>query len=66
LAAGLQLILASSNAPLVEFDAYGGPGWDGLLTAPLTAQKGFVAAIDEPGLGVELAPDAMQRFPVMR
>ena len=66
LAAGLHLILASSNAPLIEFDAYGGPGWDGLLTAPLTAQKGYVSATEEPGLGVELAPDALQRFAVTR
>ncbi|MCW2904368.1 MAG: hypothetical protein JWO67_6633 [Streptosporangiaceae bacterium] len=54
LAAGLHLILACENAPLVEFDAYGGPGWDGLLQDPIHVEDGFLAARDAPGLGVEL------------
>lgn len=62
LAAGLHLILACENAPYVEFDAYGGPGWEGLLVEPLEARDGFVAALDAPGLGVELAEDAFERF----
>jgi L-alanine-DL-glutamate epimerase-like enolase superfamily enzyme len=64
LAAGLHLILASENAPLIEFDAYGGPGWDGLLVQPLLVKDGYVEALEAPGLGVELADDCYQRFAV--
>ncbi|MFB0914400.1 MAG: hypothetical protein QMB06_06885 [Pontimonas sp.] len=61
LAAGLQLILACENAPMIEYDAYGGPGWDGLLdTAPLL-KNGFLEATDAPGLGVQLSEDAYGR-----
>ncbi|GIJ30317.1 D-galactarolactone cycloisomerase [Micromonospora qiuiae] len=62
LAAGLHLILACTNSPLVEYDAYGGPGWDGLLQEPITAVGGVVNAPTGPGLGVALAPDARDRF----
>jgi L-alanine-DL-glutamate epimerase-like enolase superfamily enzyme len=62
LAAGLQLILASANSGLVEFDAYGGPGWDGLLQQPIDVVDGKVHALEAPGLGVALAPDARERF----
>jgi L-alanine-DL-glutamate epimerase-like enolase superfamily enzyme len=64
LAAGLHLILACQNAPLIEVDAYGGPGWDGMLVDPLTVEAGYLAASEAPGLGVELAPDALERFAV--
>lgn len=66
LAAGLQLTLACQNAPLVEFDPYGGPGWDGLLVNPLQQVDGYVEAPEAPGLGVELAEDAFERFAVER
>lgn len=64
LAAGLHLILACSNAPLIEVDAYGGPGWEGLLINPLVVKDGYVEATEAPGLGVELAADAYERFAV--
>ncbi|GAA1567412.1 arabinonate dehydratase [Dactylosporangium maewongense] len=64
LAAGLHMILACQNAPLIEVDAYGGPGWDGLLVDPLVVKDGYVEVQDRPGLGVELAPDAHVRFRV--
>ncbi|MGK5169165.1 mandelate racemase/muconate lactonizing enzyme family protein [Geodermatophilus sp. CPCC 205761] len=66
LAAGLHLILACTNAPLIEFDAYGGPGWDGMLVEPLTVKDGHVSADERPGLGVELADDAFERFSLLR
>ncbi|SFL24939.1 mandelate racemase/muconate lactonizing enzyme family protein [Geodermatophilus ruber] len=65
LAAGLHLILACTNAPLIEFDAYGGPGWDGLLVEPHAVQDGHLGADDRPGLGVELADDAIARFSLL-
>jgi D-galactarolactone cycloisomerase len=62
LAAGLHLVLACTNAPLVEYDPYGGPGWEGLLVDPPQVENGFLAAPDRPGLGVELDPQALERF----
>lgn len=62
LAAGLQLILACANAPLIEFDAYGGPGWEGMLEEPIQLKEGYVSAPNKPGLGVELASDALERY----
>lgn len=62
LAAGLHLILACDNAPMIEYDAYGGPGWDGLLVSPPTLIDGFLEASDAPGLGIELSQDAYGRF----
>lgn len=62
LAAGLHVILACANAPLIEFDAYRGLGWEGFLTQPLEVVNGYVEALDAPGLGIVLAPDAIERF----
>lgn len=62
LAAGLQLILSCANAPLIEFDAYRGLGWDGFLTRPLEVEDGYVHALDLPGLGIEIPPESLARF----
>lgn len=62
MAAGMHVILSSPNSTLMEFDAYRGPGWDGLLKEPLQIVDGSVFAPDAPGLGVELADDAEVRF----
>lgn len=62
LAAGLHTILSCENAPMIEFDAYGGPGWDGLLEQPLTATGGFVEARDTPGLGIEFPEGAFEEY----
>lgn len=62
LAAGLHLILASPNASLIEYDAYGGPGWEGLLKDPIQIKDGFVSAPERPGLGIELAADAEEKY----
>lgn len=64
LAAGLHTILACSNTPLIEVDAYGGPGWQGLLVDPLIVKDGYVEASEAPGLGVELAADAYEQFAI--
>ena len=62
LAAGLHLILACANAPLIEFDAYKGLGWEGFLTRPLEVVDGHVIPLDLPGIGIELTDDALERF----
>ncbi|MER7277891.1 enolase C-terminal domain-like protein [Dactylosporangium sp. NPDC000244] len=40
--AGLQVILSCDNAPLIEFDAYGGLGWEGFLVNPPVVTDGRV------------------------
>jgi L-alanine-DL-glutamate epimerase-like enolase superfamily enzyme len=35
-----------------------------MLVNPLVVKDGYVEALDAPGLGVELAPDAYERFAV--
>jgi D-galactarolactone cycloisomerase len=62
LAAGLHLVLACNNTPLLEVDAYGGPAWDGMVVDPLVVKMGYVEAVEAPGLGIELAEDAFERF----
>jgi L-alanine-DL-glutamate epimerase-like enolase superfamily enzyme len=65
-AEGTTVILACSNVRLIEFDAYGDPGWDGMLVEPYTMKAGHVTADERPGLGVELADDAFERFSLLR
>ena len=62
MSANLHTILASPNAPMLEFDAYGGAAWDGLLQEPLEVVDGFVEAIDKPGLGVDFVHGQAERF----
>jgi L-alanine-DL-glutamate epimerase-like enolase superfamily enzyme len=62
LAAGLQLILACANSSMVEYDAYGGPGWEGLLAEPIQVVDGYVSAPEAPGLGVELSNGAWETW----
>jgi D-galactarolactone cycloisomerase len=62
MSANLHTILASPNAPMLEFDAYGGAAWEGLLQEPLKVVGGYVEAIDRPGLGVDFNPGAVGRF----
>ncbi|AEB44410.1 mandelate racemase/muconate lactonizing protein [Micromonospora maris AB-18-032] len=60
--AALQVILSCDNAPLIEFDAYGGLGWQGFLAVPPVVKDGRVWASEEPGIGVTIADGAEQRF----
>jgi L-alanine-DL-glutamate epimerase-like enolase superfamily enzyme len=62
LACGLHAALAASNTSLLEFDAYGGPAWDGMLAEPIQVKDGCLYASTSPGLGVDLAPGALERF----
>lgn len=62
LACGLHSALACANANLLEFDAYGGPAWDGMLKEPIRVKNGYLDAPTAPGLGIDLAPDALERF----
>ncbi|WBB78477.1 mandelate racemase/muconate lactonizing enzyme family protein [Micromonospora sp. WMMD882] len=62
--AGLQVILSCDNAPLIEFDAYGGLGWEGFLTDPPVVREGRVWGNEQPGIGVSVADGAEERFRV--
>jgi L-alanine-DL-glutamate epimerase-like enolase superfamily enzyme len=62
LACGLHAALACSSANLLEFDAYGGPAWDGMLQEPICVQDGYLSAPTAPGLGIDLSSDALERF----
>jgi len=65
LAAGLHVVLACTNSPYVELDAYGGAGWDGLVRNPLMALDGYLSSNEEPGLGVELDDSVLERFSLL-
>lgn len=62
LAAALNVILSCDNAPLIEFDAYGGLGWEGFLTNPLNVQDGQLISNNQPGIGVTLATSGREQF----
>jgi D-galactarolactone cycloisomerase len=62
--AALQVILSCDNAPLLEFDAYGGLGWEGFLVDPPVVKDGRVWGSEEPGIGVRIAEGAQERFRV--
>jgi hypothetical protein len=62
LAAGLNVILACENAPLIEVDAYGGLGWDGFLENPLMVKSGQIESNGEAGIGVTFAANARAKF----
>ncbi|MFG2056145.1 mandelate racemase/muconate lactonizing enzyme family protein [Micromonospora sp. NPDC048930] len=62
--AGLQVILSCDNAPFIEFDAYGGLGWEGFLANPPLVTDGRVWASDEPGIGARIADGAGEKYSV--
>ena len=62
LACGLHASLSSSSAFLLEYDAYTGPAWQGMLVEPTYVENGYLCAPEGPGLGINLAPDALKRF----
>ena len=62
LAAGLNVILACENAPLIEVDAYGGLGWDGFLENPLIVESGQLVSNGAPGIGATIAANARDRY----
>jgi hypothetical protein len=52
------------HAPLIEFDAYGGLGWEGFLTDPPVVREGRVWASEVPGMGARIAEGADERYRV--
>ena len=76
LAAGLQVCSALpltpfgyvpvplQNEPVIEFDRTRNPLRDDLLTTHFTLHDGRVAVPDRPGLGVDVDPEALNRYRV--
>lgn len=62
LAASLHLATALKESTIMELDYTYNPLRAELLREPLEVEHGFMVPPDKPGLGVELNPDALQRF----
>jgi D-galactarolactone cycloisomerase len=62
LAASLHLSAALQECDVMELDYTYNPLRSELLALPLEPANGFMVPPDKPGLGVELNPDALQRF----
>jgi L-alanine-DL-glutamate epimerase-like enolase superfamily enzyme len=62
LAASLHLAAALKECTVMELDCTCNPLRSELLREPLQVVSGFMMPPDKPGLGVELDPEALQRF----
>jgi D-galactarolactone cycloisomerase len=62
LAASAHLSAALENAIVMELDYTYNPLREDLLREPLTVGNGYLVPSDNPGLGVELNPDALRKF----
>jgi D-galactarolactone cycloisomerase len=62
LAASVHLSAALRDCIVMELDYTYNPLREELLVEPLELKQGFLAPPEKPGLGVELDPQALQRF----
>lgn len=62
LAASLQFIATLPGRPWLEFDRSPNPLREELAREPFAAENGTVAIPEEPGLGIDLDPDAVERY----
>ncbi len=62
LAASLHLASALEVSTVMELDYTYNPLREELLREPLELRNGFMVAPDKPGLGVELRPEALEKF----
>jgi D-galactarolactone cycloisomerase len=62
LAASLHLSAAVENSIVMELDCTANPLRTELLTEPLEARRGWMQPPDGPGLGIELNPNALERY----
>lgn len=66
IAAALQLMAATPNCALYEYNQLPNPLRHGLLATPLRFADGCLHVPTGPGLGVELNEDAVREYTVMR
>ncbi|MFC7138759.1 mandelate racemase/muconate lactonizing enzyme family protein [Halosimplex aquaticum] len=64
LAASLQVIAATPGDPMLEFDRTPNPIREDLAADPITNDGDSVQIRDEPGLGIEVDEDVLERFAV--
>lgn len=62
LAASLHLAAALKNSIVMELDSTHNPLRTEILRAPLEAKNGRLTPPEKPGLGIELDPDALERY----
>jgi D-galactarolactone cycloisomerase len=62
LAASLHLAAALENCTVMELDCTYNPLREDLLQQPIKMKDGYLIPPDQPGLGIELDPDALERF----
>ncbi len=62
LAASVHLSAALKDCIVMELDYTYNPLREELLNEPFKVQKGFLTPPDKPGLGIELNPQALERF----
>jgi D-galactarolactone cycloisomerase len=63
LAASVHLSAALKDCIVMELDYTYNPLREELLKEPFKVQKGLLTPPDKPGLGIELNPQALERFP---
>ena len=64
IAASLSLLAAIPEAPFLEYCVESSPIRDELVRNPYRAVDGYVSLRDDPGLGVEIDTDVLERFAV--
>ena len=62
LAASVHLSAALQDCIVMELDYTYNPLREELLREPFKVEKGFLTPSDKPGLGIELNPEALQKF----
>jgi D-galactarolactone cycloisomerase len=62
LAASVHLSAAVENCIVMELDYTYNPLREELLMDPIRLARGYLTPSDKPGLGIELNPEALQRF----
>ena len=62
LAAGLHMILSCENAPMIEFDAYGGPGLGRPAGTTPHSHRRIRPSTRGPGLGIEFPEGALEKY----
>lgn len=63
-AASIHLISLIPNAPFLEFAITDSPLNRSLLVEPLYPQNGFIPRLEEPGLGIELNEEIVEKYRV--
>jgi L-alanine-DL-glutamate epimerase-like enolase superfamily enzyme len=62
LTANLHVVASLDNGIMVELDQTGNELITDLLQEPLAFEDGFLRVPDAPGLGIELAADALEKY----